>query len=353
MIRVNLIGAAKGRARRGPGGGRSFKLPEIPNVGLLLALLLLVGIGAVIYSWRDSAVATADQLTHRIELRKMELDSLKARKKLIDELKRDTEQMATQALVFEELFADRVGPVHALTYLSFILQPRDEATASPEELKALEAAGWRVAWDARKAWFGSVRESNGEVTLQGQALGHEDVAEVMRRLESSPYFRETKLAYQERKRDERLGTDFVEFTIHGSLVYVIKPLHPAEPEPEVAAAADADGGATGDAAPAADAGGAAPDVASVAATPLPKILKVETDAVAEPDLPGKADAAPAAPDAAPVVPIKAPKQEAAAPAAAPPPAATIPLPDAPPAADAPAVAAPPAEPKLPSANEEK
>ena len=68
------------------------------------------------------------------------------------------------------------------------------------------------------------------------------VAEVMRRLESSPYFRETKLAYQERKHDERLGADFVEFTIHGSLVYLIKPLHPAEPPPEAAVAADGDAG---------------------------------------------------------------------------------------------------------------
>ena len=352
MIRVNLIGSAKGRSRRGPGGkGVSFKLPEIPNVGLLFALLLLVGIGAIIYSWRDSAAATADQLTHRIELRKMELDSLKARKKLIDDLKKDTEKMATQALVFEQLFADRVGPVNALTYLSFILQPRDEATASPDELKALESAGWRVAWDARKAWFGSVRETNGEVTLQGQALGHEDVAEVMRRLESSPYFRETKLAYQERKHDDRLGADFVEFTIHGSLVYLIKPLHPEETPPEAAAAADGDAGPTGDAASGADAGGAAPEHAAEPAAAAPKAAKAEAMGSQTPDVIAAHDATPG-PDAAPVVPVKAPKPEAPAPAPPPPapPEARLVLPDAPPAVDAPPAPAPSANEPLPSAN---
>ena len=96
MIRVNLIGSAKGRGRRG-GPGVAFKLPEIPNVGLLFALLLLVGIGAVIYSWRDSASATANHLTGRIELRKMELQSLQARKKLIDSLTAETAKMKEQA----------------------------------------------------------------------------------------------------------------------------------------------------------------------------------------------------------------------------------------------------------------
>lgn len=358
MIRVNLIGSAKGRGRRG-GPGVAFKLPEIPNVGLLFALLLLVGIGAVIFSWRDSASATANQLTARIELRKMELQSLQARKKLIDSLTTETAKMKEQAGVFELLFADRVGPVNALTYLSFILQPREEATASPDELKALEAAGWRVAWDPRKVWLTSFKEAAGDVTLQGQALGHEDVAELMRRLESSPYFRETKLAFQERKTEDRLGASYVEFTIRGSLVYLIKPLHPAEPEAASDAPADSDGGPSGgdavsgepDGAQADGQGGAAARVPEAADKPLPKAEADDAQSGREEPDAGAVDAAvESAADA-----TKA-KAEAAKPAAqakvseakSPPSEAKAPLPAAPPSVEAPSA---PAADKLPAAEE--
>ncbi len=42
MIRINLAGSAKGKRRRGRG------VPDIPNVGVLLFVLLLVIEGAVL-----------------------------------------------------------------------------------------------------------------------------------------------------------------------------------------------------------------------------------------------------------------------------------------------------------------
>lgn len=348
MIRVNLIGSARkgGPKRKGKGG---ITLPDIPNVGILLFVLLLVAELAALYLWQTNAAHAADKLQGKLNVKKLELTSLQKTKEDLTKIKEETDKLESQKKLFDEMFADKVGPVNALTYLSFILEPRDEAVLAGEDLRAMEASGWRVQWDARKAWFTSFREAAGEVTLVGEALDHEDVAEVQRRLEASPYFRDMKLVFQERKKDDRLGIDYIEFQVKGSLVYLIvpsEPAKPAEPDPN-APPTDGDAGSTdADAGAALDTGPATPALPKLA-TPTGQ---GESDAKADTD--GKADAsdADAAPDvmaddvpvaAAPIVPKPAaapePRKDEAVPsageAAAPPPAA--------PAGDAPA-ANPPA-----------
>lgn len=276
MIRVNLIGS-RGRGK-GPGGKRpGMQLPTIPNVGILLAILILVAQAAALYMWSDSVKTTADSDDNKIKHLKLELDELNANKAAITELNTEIDKLRSTEGLFQVLFADKRGPVNALSYLSFILLDRNEAETPSEELRSMEAAGWRVAWTAHRAWFNSFRELNGEVTLNGEAMDHEDVAEVQRRLESSPFYRDCRIVFQDKKRDEALGISYVEFSIRASLVYLIDPvvLPGSEAAAAAAAAAEADaGGADGDAsgtgdrqgddadaaALAADATGAAPDV---------------------------------------------------------------------------------------------
>jgi Tfp pilus assembly protein PilN len=254
VIRINLLGNQKGKKSRRVG----LSLPQVPNVGILLTVLGLVIELAVMWSWHSSAAEAADRAQSRLNLKKVELEELKQRDKTIKELKDETDKLAATKTVFEELFADKTGPVNALTYLAFILQPRKESEEPPEALRALEAAGWRVAWDSNRAWFTGMRENGEEVTLTGQALDHEDVAEVQRRLESSPYFREVKLESQEAKESELLGKQpFVEFKIKAVPVYLIEPVVKPPPAPEEGPPAETDA-AAGDA----DAGSAAPETAT-------------------------------------------------------------------------------------------
>lgn len=242
MIRVNLIGTAKKGGRRRVGGRVS--LPQIPNVGILLFLLLLVAEGAGLHLWQTDAANAANKVSTKLALAKMEMASLTKVQADIVELRTEVDKLGAQKTLFDELFANKVGPVNALSYLAFILEPRDEKTTSNDELKAMEAAGWRAGWDARKAWFTGLREeSDGSVTLTGEAIDHDDVAEVQRRLESSPYFRETRLVFQERKREDKLLVDFIEFKIKGTLVYMIVPSQPAQPAEPTEAAAGATKGA--------------------------------------------------------------------------------------------------------------
>lgn len=302
MIRINLIG--RGPARRGKKGGVGLRLPDIPNVGILLFVLLLVIEGAVFYLWQTSASDEATRANARLQLRKRELVELEKNKSAIAAATEEIKKLAEQKLVFDELFAEKIGPVGALQYLSFILQPRDEATTPTEDLKALEAAGWRVAWDARRAWVTSYRELQGEVTIQGRAMAHEDVAEVQRRLESSPYFRDPRLVYQENKKDDRLGLGFAEFSIRATLVYLIEPLKKGGEEAEEGAtegqAAQADAGST-DSADAATDGAAliAPKlVVDAGSGPTPTQVPAEPGADASEGLAPDAEAD-VAPDIAP------------------------------------------------------
>ena len=293
MIRVNLIGSEKGKKRRSAGPGLGG-LPQVPNVGILLFVLGLVLELAVVYSWHTSAAEAADRAHPRLAMKRAELDVLTDRSKSIAALQEEVGKLQATETVFEELFADKSGPVLALSYLAFILHPRNEAEEPAETLKALEAAGWRVAWDPTRAWFLTLRESAGEVTLIGQALAHEDVAEVVRRLESSAYFREVRLEFQVVKDDSRFdGAQLVEFTIKASMVYLIKPVGPEPAVPEAAVAGDGadagDAGATGDAG---DSAGDGPDAGGLGGTSAPLPL-VPARAAPGPDATGDAD-----PDAA-------------------------------------------------------
>ena len=272
MIRVNLIGS-RGRGK-GPGGKRpGMQLPTIPNVGILLAILILVAQAAALYMWSDSVKTTADSDDNKIKHLKLELDELNANKAAITELNTEIDKLRSTEGLFQVLFADKRGPVNALSYLSFILLDRNEAETPSEELRSMEAAGWRVAWTAHRAWFNSFRELNGEVTLNGEAMDHEDVAEVQRRLESSPFYRDCRIVFQDKKRDEALGISYVEFSIRASLVYLTDPvvLPGSEAAAAAAAAADADasagdgGGADGDASGSGDGQGADADPAALAA----------------------------------------------------------------------------------------
>ncbi len=345
MIRVNLIGSArKGGKRKGGKAGRaSISLPDIPNVGILLFILLLVMESAGLYLWQTNAAMAADKLQGKLNFKRSELAALQETHKSIVAIKAETDKLGAQKKLFDELFADKVGPVNALSYLSFILEPRDEASLPGEDLRAMEAAGWRVQWNAKKAWFTSFREAVGEVTLIGEAMDHEDVAEVQRRLESSPYFRDMKLVFQERKRDDRLNANYIEFQVKGSLLYMIVPFGPPAPPPEGQVGVDADAlGAAGgsDAVAAArsdaDAGSNAADphkidvVPSAAKLPAPSAADADAaatadaeDVTAEPDVIARE----VAPAPAPIVPKPAPpaaalpRREEAVPAAEPPPAA--------------------------------
>ena len=229
MIRINLIGTAKGRRKRSG-------MPDIPNVGVLLFILLLVVEGAVLYSWHAGAEENSRNVAQKLVRYRHELETLRKTNEHIGALRKEITELQKNTWLFDELTAEKIGPVNALSYLSWILLDRDEATHPTEELKQMEAAGWQVGWKANRAWLTSVREDKGEVTIVGEAIDHSDVAEVQRRLESAAHFRDVRLMYQEVKVLEMVNARYVEFSIKASLVYLIEPVDTGEAKPTEAAA---------------------------------------------------------------------------------------------------------------------
>jgi len=226
-IRINLIGTGKRRRRRG-------KMPDIPNIGILLFVLVLVVEAAVLYSWHASAAEAATQVEHRLRKAKHDLEQAQKMQADLVKVQKELNTLSAQVRLFDVMKAEKSGPVDALTYLSFICSPRDPSTWPREQQKQMEAAGWRVSWNAQRAWFHSITQNKWTIKLKGTAMAHEDVAEVQRRLESSPYFRAVKLVYQETDAENDLKEETVQFTIKAALVYLVDPWKwppPDEPDP--------------------------------------------------------------------------------------------------------------------------
>jgi hypothetical protein len=239
-IRINLIGT--GKRRRRAGGG----LPDIPNIGVLLFVLVMVIEAAVLYSWHAGASEAANQVDHRMRKVKHDVEVAKKIHSNVTMVKKELIKLSSQVRLFDVLKSEKHGPVDALHFLSFMLQPREPAEWPREEQKLMEAAGWRVQWDARRAWFNEVKQVRWKLLMKGKALAHEDVAEVQRRLESSPYFRNVALKYQVKETDTELEDDYVSFTIEAALVYLVDkwvwpPVEEPDPE-ELEAAKKAAGG---------------------------------------------------------------------------------------------------------------
>ena len=55
------------------------------------------------------------------------------------------------------------------------------------------ASGYDENWDFRRLWISSFQERERHVTIRGQALTHEDVAEFLRRINLSDFFVSSQL----------------------------------------------------------------------------------------------------------------------------------------------------------------
>jgi type IV pilus assembly protein PilN len=175
MIRINLLGVPK--AKRGKRGGGAA-LPGVgggaPNMLVVVLILLALGGGANWYYY------TA-----------LQKDAVKLQEQ-IDEAKRENLRLAdikTKYLELEkqkDLYERRVNVIHQL----------QENQKGPSTL--LSMIGDTVnRTDA--VWLNSMKEDGNNITLDGMALSVDAVANLMRNLKASGYFKniEIKSTYQD------------------------------------------------------------------------------------------------------------------------------------------------------------
>lgn len=213
MIRINLLPT---RTAKQSMGGTVF-------VAIWLALLLAVV--AVVYLWyasldeeRTSLVAQAGRLT-------AEVTGLTDVRAQIEKRQEQQKLLAQQNGIFERLKEGKTGPSMAMAFLSYALTDREDNLYNVDELRAREDAGWDIDWDPSRLWITDMTEEfDGDtetnyLVLVGQAMDHEDVTELHRRLESSQLFYDVRLGVQEVETDDYIGARFVAFKLQASLNY--------------------------------------------------------------------------------------------------------------------------------------
>ena len=223
LIRINLLSVKDVRKKR---GGEKLLL-------VLLAILAVEAGGMAL--WYSNLSSTVEQQRRQIAALKRDVEDLNKIKAKIEEREKHKRTITQQNIIFEELKYDKIGPPNALLFLSYVLTPKEDNVYNAEELKAQEEAGWDVTWDPSRVWLTEFTEEDGKITIQGQAIDHEDVTEFYRRLESSIYFYDVMPGVQEIEVDKDIDAKYVKFTVTANLNYDLEGV----PRPKSTVAAGA------------------------------------------------------------------------------------------------------------------
>lgn len=224
MIRINLIGQ------------KAKPKPTASKGQLLVFVGLLLLEAAFLFVWHQKLSSELDAARKRTAEATAKLDELKRVKQAWEAWQAEKADLDRQTRVFESLRADQLGPPTMLQYLSYVLTKVPESPSAADEMKAQELVGWNPKWDPRRVWLKDINERNGVITIRGEALDHEDVAEFYRRLETSDFFHNVEPGLQSRKFNDALQLKMVEFTVTAQLDYRLGTAAPPQSKPETAAA---------------------------------------------------------------------------------------------------------------------
>jgi type IV pilus assembly protein PilN len=180
MIRINLLPVEE--AQRAAG-----RRQEMAVAVLVIGVAVLGFIAA--HTWQQARLTVAERELRRIS---EELAALQAPYADVTRLEQQKRELRDKLRVIGELEAKKVGPVHVLTDLS---------AATPDKL-----------------WLTEYAETGGSIKVSGLGVDEQTVADFLRRLGGSQFFRgidleETSLVDQE-------GIKHKKFVIRGEVNYL-------------------------------------------------------------------------------------------------------------------------------------
>ena len=185
MIRINLLPAR--RAKRQEAGQRQF---------LAMALAVLATIGLIVYFHLD-ATTQLEKIQHENTLLQADVAKLKSELGDYDKVRAQREGLLKQRKTIQSLESGRTGPVYLLRELSEILSPGKGPTFDrvtyEETLRRDPNAGFTSNWEAKRVWLESYAEDKLRVKIRGSAKSNEDVAEFLKRLNASVFFKKVNL----------------------------------------------------------------------------------------------------------------------------------------------------------------
>ena len=204
MIRINLLPIREAERQK---SGRQF---------LLLMLILFLGQAAflfILHGDTEEELKTAKRQNRKYS---NQLKTLKKQTKKIVELKAQRVELERQKSVLTGLVEGQSGPVKMLNELSLMITTIDD----PKAKLRVQARGWNPDWDPKRVWINEFKETNRRLKIKGLARSNEDVAELLKRLNTSRHFVNVEINVSTATKIKELNnTTLYHFDFSGLVIY--------------------------------------------------------------------------------------------------------------------------------------
>jgi type IV pilus assembly protein PilN len=209
VIRINLLPIRK--VKRAEASQRQF---------VYLGAAILVTVAGVIFLHLQ-ANAQLEDIKRRNTILRADVARLKQEIGDYDKIRGQREELLRQRKTIQALDAGRTGPVYLLREMSEILSPGKGPTFDrvtyEEILRRDPNAGFNASWDPRRVWMDGYAEDQKRVRIKGAAKSNEDVAEFLKRLNSSVFFSDVNLDATNQVSGR--GIKFVNFSLSANVIY--------------------------------------------------------------------------------------------------------------------------------------
>ena len=185
MIKINLLPVKQDRRRE---AGRNQLL-----VGLL-AIVVEIIVATLLYLGANSSLTEQKNANGSIQT---QVDRIEKQVTDHKQILADIQEYEKRQEAIDNLEAARNGPAFLMLELSTILskngRPNIDHTKYQQMIQMNPTLAFDESWDFRRLWLDSFAEKDKIVRIAGQGVTHEDVAELLRRLQLSSFFVSSQL----------------------------------------------------------------------------------------------------------------------------------------------------------------
>ena len=209
MIRINLLPIRK--VKRAEASQRQFVYMGVAILATVVGVVFL----------HLQADGELEGIKRRNTILAAEVARLKQEIGDYDKVRSQREELLRQRKTIQALDAGRTGPVYLLREMSEILSPGKGPTFDrvtyEETLRRDPNAGFNASWDPRRVWMEAYSEEQKHVRIRGAAKSNEDVAEFLKRLNSSVFFSDVNLDSTSQVAGRTIK--FVTFGLSANVIY--------------------------------------------------------------------------------------------------------------------------------------
>jgi type IV pilus assembly protein PilN len=209
VIRINLLPIRK--VKRAEASQRQF---------VYMGMAILATVVGVVFLHLQAA-GQLEGIKRRNTILAADVARLKKEIGDYEKVRSQREELLRQRKTIQALDAGRTGPVYLLREMSEILSPGKGPTFDrvtyEETLRRDPNAGFNASWDPRRVWMDAYAEDQRRVRIRGAAKSNEDVAEFLKRLNSSVFFSEVNL--DSTSQVSGRGIKYVNFSLSASVNY--------------------------------------------------------------------------------------------------------------------------------------